>query len=123
MKKSFKILVPLIVLFSGIYIFSFTANSVSVRGNSAVVKAAGSKITAGGLKDIAISLERVLGIFYINKGLAKGISVGDLNTKILSKQVTLFYAKPTAISKFSPMTSTNRITELRVGDKVIYTER
>jgi hypothetical protein len=123
MRRLFKIFVPLIFLVAGIYIFGMTARPVTYsRENSATVKAVVSKIKAGGLQDIAITLDRVRGLFYINKGVTRGISVEHLNTQLLHKEVTILYAEPQGLSRLSPMTTSNHITEVRLGENVIYTE-
>lgn len=55
--------------------------------------------------------------YYINRGLEQGLNLDSLNAKVLNKSVTLHLAKI-----LGGMVTTSHISQLAVGDDIIFTE-
>lgn len=79
-----------------------------------------SKIFAAGQKDIIFQLADINKKFYINRGLEKGLSIDELNTALLQKEITIKYPK-----YWTPLDFTNsikHISKVEFKGKTIYTE-
>jgi hypothetical protein len=74
-----------------------------------------TKITEGGVKDIVFH-DSGSDFYYINRGLENGLNLDSLNAKVLNKTVTLHLAK------LIGGTTSEHITQLTLGDEIIYTE-
>jgi hypothetical protein len=111
------IAIVLIVLFVKVMIPLSTS-----RENSVPIKGSVSKVMAGGMKDITISLFRVDGLYYISKGVERGLNVDSLSAMLVNKQVTILYQVPGFFGKLVPQQSPRSINELKLGDKVIFSE-
>lgn len=109
-----------IVLFTGIAAIGvmFLLNGVIIQNpkpeNCEIKEIFVSKIYEGGVKDIAFNNSDG-GIFYINRGLEQGLTIEGMEEKVLNKKVTLHLAK--TITR-----TTGHISQLAIGNKVIYTE-
>ncbi len=117
-----KFLIPfaLIVL---IIMFVFALAPVRVnRENSIEMKANVIAVKQGGLKDIVFSLSGVRGMFYISHTTRKDLNADSLSSMLVNKEVIINYSKPRFLSYLSPMTTTIQITELRLGDELIFSE-
>lgn len=79
-------------------------------------------IKEGAEKNIIFRFDKGNGIYYISHGLQKGLNLDTLKKELLNREVTVLYLKPGFASGFSPVEATKYITELRSGDKVIYSE-
>jgi len=122
MNKVLRVSILLLFLAFVIILFLLVRPATINRENSIEVKAVVTGVSEGGLKDIVISLKDARDIYYINKGIEKGLNVDDLNKKLIKKSVTILYAKPRMLSRFGPMTDTRFITELRLDKEMIYSE-
>jgi len=74
-----------------------------------------TRITEGGVKDIVFHNSRA-DFYYINRGLEQSLNLDSLKTKVLNKTVTLHLAK------ILGGTTSNHISQLALGDEIIYTE-
>ncbi|MBC3845497.1 hypothetical protein H8K90_03810 [Winogradskyella echinorum] len=74
-----------------------------------------TKIKEGGVKDIVFYKDSTE-FYYINRGLEQGLNLDSLNAKVLNKTVTLHLAKV-----LGGITS-KHISQLALGDEIIYTE-
>lgn len=117
-----KVLIP-IVLLAIVMTLVLALSPVKVnRENSAEMEAVVSAVKQGGLNDIVFSLEGARGMYYISHITKKDLSADSLRRRLINKKVMIYYSKPRFLSFLSPMTSTIQITELRLGDEVIYSE-
>ncbi|MDP3467767.1 MAG: hypothetical protein Q8S11_05500 [Daejeonella sp.] len=116
---------PVIIIFTVLIIallyLAFRPIPVS-RDNSIVINTTIDKVSEGSEDNIILKLNNASGIFYINHGLQKGLNLDTLQKELLSREVTVLYLKSGFFSGFSPVKSTRYITELKLGDKVIYSE-
>ena len=80
-----------------------------------VVEVKVTKITEGGVKDIVFHDDGT-DFYYINRGLEQGLNLDSLKTKVLNKTVTLHLAKV-----LGGITS-EHISQMTLGDEIIYTE-
>jgi hypothetical protein len=74
-----------------------------------------TKINEGRVKDI-VFYDDGTDFYYINRGLEQGLNLDSLKTKVLNKTVTLHLAKI-----LGGVTS-EHISQLALGDDIIYTE-
>ena len=113
------LLFAVIVLVGLVLVFRPTAIN---RDNSIVFQTTVYKVSEGPEKNIILKLDQGNGIYYINHGLDKGLNLDSLQKELINKEVTVLYLKPSFVGGFSPVASTKYITELRMGDKIIYSE-
>ena len=92
------------------------------RDNSIVFKTTVDKVSEGAEKNVIIKLDEGKGIYYISHGLQKGLKLETLQEELVNREVTVSYLKSGFASGFSPVAGTKYITELKIGDKVIYSE-
>jgi len=92
------------------------------RDNSIVINTTIDKISEGSEDNIILKLNNTSGIFYINHGLQKGLNLDTLQKELQNREVSVLYLKSNFFSGFSPVKGTKYITELKLGDKVIYSE-
>ncbi len=121
MKNLIKIYIPLFIFLSFIsfLIFELVPKKVNLE-NSERKQGIVTYVTENGLKDIVISLQGVQGIFYISNGLEKGLSVDSLRQQLVGNKATLYITKPSFFTKFSSMTNTLGINEVKLNEKVLY---
>lgn len=92
------------------------------RDNSIVINAIVDNVKKGSEANIILKLNNASGIFYINHGLQKGLNLDTLQKELVNHEVSVHYLKSNFFSGFSPVEGTKYITELKLGDKVIYSE-
>ena len=117
MKKSISIIVSIgIVLLLGVFLMLKSCIIQNPTPNECeVVELTVIKITEGGVKDIVFYNDGT-DFYYINRGLEQGLNLDSLKTKVLNKTVTLHLAKVLGGR------TTNHISQLALGDEIIYTE-
>lgn len=117
-----KVFIP-IVFITAIVMIVFALAPVKIkRENSAEMKAIVTAVKQGGLNDIVFSLDGVRGMYYISHITKKDLNADSLSGRLIDKKVIIYYAKPRFLSYLNPMTNTIQITELRLGDEVIFSE-
>lgn len=92
------------------------------RDNSIAINTTIDKVSEGSEDNIILKLNNTSGIFYINHGLQKGLNLDTLQQELQNREVSVLYLKSNFFSGFSPVKGTKYITELKLGDKVIYSE-
>lgn len=92
------------------------------RENSIAINTTIDKVSEGSEDNIILKLNNASGIFYINHGLQKGLDLDTLQKELQNREVSVLYLKSNFFSGFSPVKGTKYITELKLGDKVIYSE-
>lgn len=117
--KSGIILFPVLII--ALLFLVFRPIPVS-RDNSIVINTTVDKVNKGSEDNIIFKLNNVSGIFYINHGLQKGLNLDTLQAELVNREVRVLYLKSNFFSGFSPVKGTKYITELKLGDKVIYSE-
>lgn len=73
-----------------------------------------SKIYEAGVKDIVFANDNG-DFYYINRGLERGLTLAEMEQKVLNKKVTLHLAN-------TIMGTSNHIAQLAVENDVIFTE-
>lgn len=116
----FEILIFLAFVIVGLFLV-FRPISVT-RDNSIVFNTLVYKVSEGSEKNVILKLDNGSGTYYINHGLRKGLNLETLQKQLVNQKVTVLYLKSSFVSGFSPVADTKYITELRLGDKVIYSE-
>lgn len=116
----FEILIFLGLIITALF-FIFSPISVT-RDNSIVYNTTVYKVSEGSENNVILKLDNGSGIYFINHGLQKGLNLDTLQKQLVNQQVTILYLKSSLVSGFSPVASTKYITEVRLGEKVIYTE-
>ncbi|HCN82973.1 MAG TPA: hypothetical protein DIT07_05035 [Sphingobacteriaceae bacterium] len=120
--KISKLLIPTVFIAVIMMIVMALAPVKINRENSGKMEAIVSSVKQGGLKDIVFSLDGVRGIYYISHITKKNLNADSLSERMIDKKVIIYYAKPRFLSYLSPMTNIIQITELRLGDEVIFSE-
>lgn len=113
-----------ILIFLGLIITAlfFILRPISVtRENSIVFNTMVHMVSKGPENNVILKLDRE-GIYYINHGLRKGLDLETLQKQLINQQVTVLYLKPSFVSGFAPVATAKYITEVRFGEKVIYSE-
>jgi uncharacterized membrane protein YhdT len=120
--KTGKMLMPVVFITLIIMIIAALAPVKVNRENSAELRAVVTKVKHGGLNDIVFSLDGVKGMYYISHMTKEDLNADNLSAKLTGREVIISYSKPGFFSNLSPMTSTIQITELKLGDEVIFSE-
>lgn len=92
------------------------------RDNSIAINTTIDKVNKGSEDNVIFKLNNASGIFYINHGLQKGLDLDTLQKQLLNREVSILYLKSNFFSGFSPVKGTKYVTELKLGDQVIYSE-
>jgi hypothetical protein len=92
------------------------------KENSAEMIANVMAVKQGGLNDIVFSLQGLRGIYYISHITKNDLNADSLSRRLIGRTVKIYYAKPHFLALLSPTTNTIQITELRLGDEVIFSE-
>ena len=74
-----------------------------------------TRIYEGGVKDIVFA-EKDGSFYYINRGLEQGFTLEGFEKKVLHKEVTIHLASTIMGS------STNHISQIAIGDNILFTE-
>ena len=116
----FELLTFAAIIIIGLYII-FQPISIS-RDNSIVFHTTVYKVGEGSEGNIIFKLDQGEGTYFINHGLEKGLNLDTLQKELIYQKVTVLYLKSGFASGFSPVASTKHITELKMGNQVIYSE-
>lgn len=92
------------------------------RDNSIVLHTLVDNVRKGAEDNVILKLEKGEGVFYINHGLRQGLNLDSLKRQLINKQATILYLKPSFVSGFSPVANRKYVTEVRLGDRVVYSE-
>lgn len=110
-----------LIVASAIVIFIVAQSLYSSRVNDETkISAKVVNVSEGGLKDIVVGLQGIRGIHYISKSNTKGLKVDKLNELLSNKEINLTYIRPGIVSKISPGTETRLISQIELGDSIIY---
>ena len=121
MKKLKKIILVFLSVFSLLFIVlamspipkATSANCIEVMGKV-------EKIDEAGTNDVTFQLENDDAIYYINRGLEKGLTLEDLQEELLNREISLHYVKHW--SPLDPNNKTRHIAKLEIGEELIYNE-
>jgi hypothetical protein len=118
--RKITVIVFALVIFSGIFLV--LRPIPLTRENSIALRATVSKVTEGPEDNVILKLENSRGIYFINHGLARGLSLDTLQKQLVNREVSVLYLKPSPLAALSPVTDIRHITELSMAGQVIYTE-
>ncbi|GAA0733082.1 hypothetical protein GCM10009430_46900 [Aquimarina litoralis] len=79
-----------------------------------------SNVYEGGTKDIVFKLENNSDVFYINRGLERGLKISLLKKKLIGKEVIFKYPK-----HWTPLdwdNSSKHISKVETNSEVIFNE-
>lgn len=114
-----------IIIFSVVIIvvlfFIFRPTAID-RKNSVSINATVTRVGEGSQNNIIVGLERGDGTYYISHGIDNGVNIDSLRQEVLNKEVTILYLKSSFAAGFSPQANLRYITEVRIGNKIIYSE-
>jgi hypothetical protein len=77
-------------------------------------------IDVGGVNDLTLTLEGRKEVFYVNRGLERGLDLRDLKSKLINQQVTLKY--PAGWSILNPGKRTVHLSKIEHRGQTIFTE-
>ena len=84
----------------------------------AVVKGMVVDITEGGTKDIVFRIAGLNRIFYVNRGLERGLDLDELRAQLLNKEITIKYPR-----YWTPLgNSSKHISKIEFSGRTIFTE-
>ena len=78
------------------------------------------EVFEGGTNDINLSLAGGAGMYYINRGMEKGLDLGSLQDELPGKEVKVWYAY--YYSLITLFASPKHISKLEVDGTVIFNE-
>ncbi|MEM6347182.1 MAG: hypothetical protein AAF927_25050 [Bacteroidota bacterium] len=90
------------------------------KDNAIVISGTVQKIFEGGDKDVVFSLRENEQIYYINRGLAQGLDLSDLQYRLIGREVSITYP-----NYWTPLDWNSRIhhlSRLQLGEEIIYDE-
>lgn len=114
------ILIVLAVVFVILAVVTLRPIPIVSEDEALVVTGKVSDIYETGIKDITIRLEENDCIYYINRGLERGIEMGEFKQKLIGKEVELKYPK-----YWTPLDWNNKvkhISKVELNGEVIFNE-
>lgn len=78
------------------------------------------EVTSGGTNDLVLKLKGNGSMFYVNRGLERGLNLAAIKSKVTNKQVELKY--PDHLSILDPRGSTIHISKIQMGEEVLFDE-
>ncbi|MBC8054113.1 MAG: hypothetical protein H7Y13_13690 [Sphingobacteriaceae bacterium] len=90
------------------------------RQNSIVFTAIATGVKQGGLNNLVLSFYNTRGVYSIAQADSMGLNSDTLTKNLVNKEVVVSYLKPGFFSHFHPMTNTYEVTQLQVGDVIVY---
>jgi hypothetical protein len=118
--RKIELVIFALVIFTGVFLVLRPVPLT--RENSIALRAIVSKVTEGPEDNVILKLDNGRGIYFINHGLAKGLSLDSLQRELINREVTVLYLKPGPLAALSPVSDTRHITELSLNGRLIYTE-
>jgi hypothetical protein len=86
-----KVFITLVILFFLTAILIFRPVPIVEEKHALVVSGEVIQIYESGVKDISFILKDVPTVFYINRGLEKGLKIGKLRDQLMHQEVTIKY--------------------------------
>ncbi len=77
-------------------------------------------IIDAGTYDIRFIIEGDNSIYYINRGLERGLNLDELKDKLIGKTITLYY--PEYFSILDPNNNSRHLNQVNFLDEIIFTE-
>ena len=115
-----KIIIGFVALLFIVAIFIFRPVPIVTEDKALVETGVVAKIKEGGVKDVVIRLKDNNRIFYINRGLEKGLDLEDLSGRLIGNEVTVKYPK-----YWTPLDWNDKIkhiSKLEINGEVIFDE-
>lgn len=78
------------------------------------------KITEGGVKDVNFKLEGHKQVFYVNRGLERGLNLRTLNKQLVGRTITLKYPEHWSLLNFNGHIV--HVSKVELDGKTIFTE-
>lgn len=114
MKRSTLISIGLLVTVPFLLIALFSPVDIS-KENCLQVTGKVEAITEGASYDVMIKLKDNPTIYYVNRGLERGLELTNLKKTLEGQELELWHAKTWYLSG-------GHITQLQVGEEIIYSE-
>ena len=115
--KKFKILfliVPILAVVAVVFILKSSIIQNPSPEDCQLKEMTVSSIYEGGVKDIVFANANG-DFYYINRGLERGLTLAEMEQKVLNKKVTLHLAN-------TLMGTSNHIAQLAVENEIVFTE-
>lgn len=123
MKKYLTYIIPVFTGGLFLFILFLALKPIKInRENSIEFEAVVRSVDKGRLNNISIAFKGVPGIYTISGAAQKALNADTLRKQMANKRVKAYYLKPGFFSRFHPMTDVRNITEVRLDDKIIYSE-
>lgn len=104
-----------------IVILSFRPVPIVAENDCLVLKGTVSKIYEGGDKDVVFELRGQNKIFYVNRGLERGMNLAALRSKLIGREVVLKYPD-LWWSLLDPYSKSVHISKIEYAGHTIFTE-
>lgn len=116
-KRLLKIIGAIIAVPTLLVVFAFFAiGPVDIsKSNCQVREGIVERISEAASYDVVVKLQDDDAIYYVNRGLERGLELDDLKTQLEGKKVKLWHAKSWHITG-------GHITQLEADKQIIYTE-
>lgn len=79
-----------------------------------------TRIFEGGPFDVVFVLDGEDRMFYVNRGMQRGMDLGNLRATVIGEEVTLKY--PDYWTPLDPMGSTRHVSKVELGETVLFDE-
>ena len=123
MKKYLTYIIPVFTGGLFLFILFLALKPIKInRENSIEFEAVVRSVDKGRLNNISIAFKGVPRIYTISGAAQKALNADTLRKQMANKRVKAYYLKPGFFSRFHPMTDVRNITEVRLDDKIIYSE-
>jgi len=108
------------LLVGGVFLLSSMKVPAPTKDNTVTVNGKVEKIYEASEDDVVFILENDERIYYINRGLEKGLNLLELRNKHLGKTLTLTYIDHSHL--FKPFVDNRHLAEVKTDISIIYSE-
>jgi hypothetical protein len=108
------------ILIVGLLILTLRPVPIPNEKECLITKGKVIKIFAGGVKDVVFDLQGIKKVYYINRGLERGLDLQKLKDELMNNEVIIKYPR-----HWTPLDPTNyikHISKIEFKGKTIFTE-
>ncbi len=109
-----------LILFFGIVFLIFRPVPIPYEGDCLIVDGHVAQIYESGTKDVSIRLEGNDKIFYVNRGLERGLDLNELNDMLIGEKILIKY--PKYWTPLDPGSTIRHISKIEFNGRTIFTE-
>ena len=117
--KNWALLIGMTVLM-GLAVLTFKPVPIPDEEDCLAVRGQVTKIFEAGEKDVVFLLNGMEEAFYVNRGLERGLDIGNLRGELMNKEIVIKY--PKYWTPLDPRNAVRHVSKIEVEGETIFTE-